>query len=93
MDNNRSLSRRGFFSDIVRDALKLTRDVKRNIDEGRRISDALASFDDLPIASTYPKELFAEEARRLGIDIDAMDEKEAIRRIVSRGMDVDQADS
>ncbi|MHB9099291.1 MAG: hypothetical protein ACYC5X_15865 [Syntrophales bacterium] len=91
MDNNRSLSRRGFFSDIVKDVLKLTRDVKRNLDEGRRISDALSSFDDLPIASTYPKELFAEEARRLGIDIDALDEKEAIRRIVSLRLEQEKA--
>ncbi|MHB8909453.1 MAG: hypothetical protein ACYDAA_11310 [Syntrophales bacterium] len=91
MDNNRSLSRRGFFRDVVKDVLKLTRDVKRNLDEGRRISDALSSFDDLPIASTYPKELFAEEARRLGIDIDALDEKEAIRRIVSLRLEQQKA--
>jgi hypothetical protein len=87
MDQKSTLSRRGFLHDIVKDALNLTLEVKKNLDEGRRISETLSAFDDLPIASTYPRELFEDEARRLGIDMNAMGEKEAIRRIVSLTMD------
>ncbi len=93
MDQKPSLSRRGFLHGIIRDAVQLTRDVKKNIDEGRRISDTLSSFDDLPIALTYPKELFEEEARRLGIDMEALGEKEAIRKIISLQMDGDRSES
>jgi hypothetical protein len=93
MDQKPSLSRRGFLRDIVRDAVQLTRDVKKNIDEGRRISDTLSSFDDLPIASTYPRELFEEEARRLGIDMETLGEKETIRKILSLQMDRDRSES
>ena len=90
MDHKPSLSRRGFLTDVIRDALTLTREVKRNLDEGRRISEALSSFDELPIASTYPKELFEDEARRLGIDMEEMGEKEAIRKIVALQMEKDR---
>lgn len=90
MDKTSSLSRRRFFTDIIRDAVKLTRDVKQNIDEGRRISEAISSFDELPIASTYPKELFEQEAIRLGIDMDKIGEKEAIRNILSLQMEQEE---
>jgi hypothetical protein len=92
MDQKPSLSRRGFLHNIVRDAVKLTAEVKKSLDEGRRISDTLSSFDDLPIAATYPRELFEDEARRLGIDMEALGEKEAIRKIISLQMDRDRSE-
>jgi hypothetical protein len=52
-----------------------------------RAADVLAAFEDYPIAQTYPRELFEEEARRLGIDIDQVGETEAIRRIMAIQMD------
>jgi hypothetical protein len=84
-------TRRDFLSRILADALRLSADIKRNCAEGMREADVLASFEDYPISQTYPRELFEEEAKRLGIDIDAVGETEAIRRIVAHQMDRGQA--
>lgn len=84
-------SRRDFLGRALKDALRFTLDIKRNCQEGMREADILADFEDYPISQTYPRELFEEEARRLGIDIDAVGETEAIRRIVANRMDRGQA--
>jgi hypothetical protein len=84
-------TRRDFFSRMLKDTLRLSADIRRNCAEGMREADVLASFEDYPISQTYPRELFEEEAKRLGIDIDALGETEAIRRIVARRMDRGQA--
>ena len=84
-------TRRDFFNRVFKDALRLSLDVKRNCKEGMREADVLAAFEDYPIAQTYPRELFEEEARRLGIDIDAVGETEAIRRIMANQMDQGKA--
>jgi hypothetical protein len=76
-------TRRDFLNYFLKDALRLSLDVKRNCEEGMREADILSSFEDYPIAQTYPRELFEDEARRLGIDIDSVGETEAIRRIMA----------
>jgi hypothetical protein len=85
--NQTTATRRDFLNRFLKDALRLSLDVKRNCEEGMREADILATFGDYPIAQTYPRELFEEEARRLGIDIDAVGETEAIRRIMAVQMD------
>jgi len=85
--NQTTATRRDFFNRVLKDAIRLSLDVKRNCKEGMRAADVLATFEDYPIAQTYPRELFEEEARRLGIDIDAVGETEAIRRITANQMD------
>lgn len=84
-------TRRHFLGRIFKDALRFSLDIKRNCQEGMRAADVLATFEDYPISQTYPRELFEEEARRLGIDIDEVGETEAIRRIVARQIDRGQA--
>lgn len=84
-------SRRDFLNRVLKDALRLSLDIKRNCEEGMRAADVLATFEDYPISQTYPRELFEDEARRLGIDIDQVGETEAIRRIVANQMDRGQA--
>jgi hypothetical protein len=84
-------TRRDFLNRVLKDAIRLSLDVKRNCKEGMREADVLAAFEDYPIAQTYPLELFEEEAKRLGIDIDAVGETEAIRRIMANQMDQGKA--
>jgi hypothetical protein len=85
MENN-DLSRRKFFSQLVHKAAEITLGLKKAKQESQRIEDFLASFDDYPIAGTYPKELFEDEAEKLGIDMDALGEKEAIKLIIQKKM-------
>ena len=80
------LSRRRFFSQLVHKAVELTLGLEKAKQESDRIEDFLASFDDYPIAGTYPRELFEDEAKKLGIDMDALGEKEAIKLIVQKKM-------
>jgi hypothetical protein len=84
-------TRRDFLNRVFKDAIRLSLDVKRSCKEGMRAADVLATFEDYPIAQTYPRELFEEEARRLGIDIDEVGETEAIRRIMAIQMDQGKA--
>jgi len=83
---NKDLSRRRFFSQLVREGVKLILEIKKKKEESQRAAEVLASFDDYPIAGTYPRELFEEEAKKLGIDIDALGEKAAIKLIVEKKM-------
>jgi len=89
--NQTTATRRDFLNRVFQDAIRLSLDVKRNCKEGMREADVLAAFEDYPIAQTYPRELFEEEARRLGIDIDELGETEAIRRIMAIQMDQGKA--
>jgi hypothetical protein len=84
-------TRRDFLSGFWRDALRLSMEVKQGCEEGMRAANVLAAFDDYPIAQTYPRELFEEEAKKLGIDIDEVGETEAIRRIMAVQMDQGKA--
>jgi hypothetical protein len=85
MENN-DFSRRRFFSQLVHKAMELTLGLEKAKQESEKVEDFLASFDDYPIAGTYPRELFEDEAKRLGIDMDAIGEKEAIKLIVQKKM-------
>jgi hypothetical protein len=89
--NQTTATRRDFFSRVFQDAIRLSLDVKRNCKEGMRAADVLSTFEDYPIAQTYPRELFEEEAKCLGIDIDEVGETEAIRRIMAIQMDQGKA--
>jgi len=75
---------RAFINDFFRETVKLAVEFKKNFDEGSHLAQISDAFADLPIISTYPRELFEEEARRLGINIDEIGEKEAIRQIVMK---------
>jgi hypothetical protein len=85
------VTRRDFFSDFLRDTLRISQDIKKSYRDGVRAATISADFEDLPIAQTYPRELFEEEARRLGIDVDAVGETEAIRRIILNQMEQGKA--
>ena len=78
-----ALSRRGFFTGLIRDALNWTLESGNDRPKGEEIRDYLSSFDSLPILGTYPRELFEDEARRQGIDFERDGEEAAIRRIVT----------
>jgi hypothetical protein len=78
-----AVSRRGFFTGLIRDALNWTLEGGNDRTKGEEIKDYLSSFDSLPILGTYPRELFEDEARRQGIDFDRDGEEAAIRRIVT----------
>jgi len=84
-------SRRTFLEDFLRETVKLAAEFKKNFDEGKRLAQMSATFADLPIISTYPREFFEEEARRLGIDIDKIGEKEAIKHMVMKQL-LEQSD-
>ncbi|TSA09969.1 MAG: hypothetical protein D4R73_06090 [Deltaproteobacteria bacterium] len=87
MKNKPEVSRRDFFQSLLQDTIRLSLEIKHNCREGIRAANVLETFEDYPIAQTYPRELFEEEARRLGIDIDAVGETEAIRRIMAIQID------
>ena len=82
-----NVARRDFLSGFLKDAIRLTLDVKQGCKEGMREADVLSTFEDYPIAQTYPRELFEEEAKKLGIDMDELGETEAIRRIMAIRME------
>jgi len=75
-------SNRSFLSDVLRETVKLAAKFMKNFDEAQHLVEISSALEDLPIISTYPRELFEEEARKLGINIDEIGEKEAIRQIV-----------
>jgi len=77
-----ALPDRSFLTGIIREIAQVTAAFKENYAEVQDEMTQIIDFEDLPIASTYPRELFEEEAKRLGIDIDAVGEQEAIKQIV-----------
>jgi len=89
--NQTTATRRDFLNRFLKDAIRLSLEVKQNCKEGMREANVLATFEDYPIAQTYPRELFEEEAKRLGIDIDEVGETEALRRIMAIQMDLGKA--
>jgi hypothetical protein len=86
MSRETLVSRRGFFSELVKDVFNLMGETEKEDYEESRKQKVLSSFDTLPIAHTYPRELFEDEAKMLGIDIDALGEDEAIKQILLRSM-------
>jgi hypothetical protein len=86
-ENQTTATRRDFLNRVLKDATRHSLEVKHSYEEGVRAVDVLADFEDYPIAHTYPRELFEEEAQRMGINIDEVGETEAIRRIMAIQMD------
>jgi len=84
MSEKGPVSRRGMFGELVRSAFRFAKEVREPEAEAEaREGDALLSFDSLPILHTYPWELFEDEAKRLGIDVEKVGKDEAIRLIVA----------
>lgn len=77
------LSRRGFLGAVLRDAARIATTVGAGNDAKDEIDSMLADFESLPIASTYPWELFEDEAKRMGIDCEKVGKAEAIKRIIA----------
>lgn len=86
MSRETLVSRRGFFSELVKDVFNLVGETEKEDYEERRKQEVLSLFDTLPIAHTYPRELFEDEAKMMGIDIDALGEDEAIKQILIQNM-------
>jgi len=85
-DKDRQISRRGFFSSLLRDAAKLAGAIDKETGAKNEFDSIMADFESLPIASTYPWELFEDEAKRLGIDYEKIGKVEAIKRIIAYQM-------
>ncbi|MCX5816005.1 MAG: hypothetical protein NTX75_07130 [Proteobacteria bacterium] len=83
MDKQGVVSRRDFFSTLLKDAMKTVAGFKKECGEKDGITLAMEGFENLPIASTYPWELFEDEAKRLGIDYQKLGKVEAIKRIIA----------
>lgn len=88
MGNDVLVSRRKLFNELVKGAVRLAREI-RGIEKEIR-EDPLLTFESLPILHTYPWELFDDEAKRLGIDVDRVGKNEAIRLIVAKRYLADQ---
>ena len=75
-------TRRHFWVDLIRDAADCVRETRKALNETRRFADFFADTDSsYALSRHYPRELFEEEALRLGIDIDAVGIDEAVRQI------------
>lgn len=83
MDKQGFVSRRDFFSTLLKDTMKIVAGFKKECGEKDGIALAMEGFENLPIASTYPWELFEDEAKRLGIDYQKLGKIEAIKRIIA----------
>ena len=84
MDSKEPVSRRDVFTTLLRDVRKIVAEFNKERGERDGIAVAMDGFETLPIASTYPWELFEDEAKRLGIDYQKLGKVEAIKRIVER---------
>lgn len=74
--------RRGVFGELVKSVFRFAKEVRQTEGECRE-EEPLLSFESLPILHTYPWELFEDEAKRLGIDVDKVGKEKAIRMIVA----------
>jgi len=83
MDKQGVVSRRDLFSTLLKDAVKIMAGFKKESGEQDGITAAMEGFENLPIAATYPWELFEDEAKRLGIDYQKLGKLEAIKRIIA----------
>lgn len=83
MDKRGVVSRRGFFNTLLKDTIKMVAGLKKECDEKGEIITTMEGFENLPIASTYPWELFEDEAKRLGIDYQKLGKVETIKCIIA----------
>ena len=86
MNKQEAVSRRDIFGALTKGALKIVAGIKKECVEKDGIDAAMEGFESLPIASTYPWELFEDEAKRLGIDYEKLGKAEAIKRIIAHQM-------
>jgi hypothetical protein len=75
-------SKKSFINGFLQETVQLAAEFKKSIVEAKHLAEQAIAFEDLPITSTYPRELFEEDAKKLGINIDELGEKEAIKQIV-----------
>ena len=92
-DKDRQVSRRGFFGSLLRDTAKLARTINSERGTKDELDSMLTDFESLPIASTYPWELFEDEAKRMGIDYEKIGKVEAIKRIIAYQMKQNSPDA
>ncbi|HAM51385.1 MAG TPA: hypothetical protein DCP92_12115 [Nitrospiraceae bacterium] len=83
MSNQGFVSRRDVFSILIKDAVKIIAAFTKESSKADGMAASMEGFESLPIASTYPWELFEDEARRLGIDYQKLGKVEAIKRVIA----------
>ncbi|HUK99757.1 MAG TPA: hypothetical protein VLX29_02760 [Nitrospirota bacterium] len=84
-------SRKSFLHGFIHEIGGVIAEFKKNYEEIQHVVDQTIAFEDLPIAATYPRELFEEEANRLGINMDEIGEKEAIKQMVMHQQEEEEA--
>jgi hypothetical protein len=89
MQDTKVLSRKDFWYEIVKEIVSAGRELKSCFDSGMSSVEEKVSFEDFPLAGTYPRELYQEEAHKLGIDIDEVGESEALKRILEYHKELD----
>ena len=82
MSPENALSRRRFFGQLVRNVASCVSECKQCCAEAAGFTDFFSSLDSsYTITRHYPRELFEDDARRLGIDIDEVGIEQAVARI------------
>jgi len=75
-------TRRHFWSTLIRDTMGCVTETRKALEETRRFTEFFSTTDSsYALSRHYPRELFEEEASRLGIDIDAVGIDEAVKQI------------
>jgi hypothetical protein len=84
MENReRRVNRRKFFGNVGKDIVQVIYEAKKSYEEAKSIADTFSSFESsASITLAYPREVFEEAARRLGINIDEVGLDTAVRLIV-----------
>jgi len=82
VDTKRTLTRRNLFGDSLREMASVVREAKEAFESASEELDVFASLDtSYTLTRHYPRELYEDEAARLGIDIDEVGIDEAVRLI------------
>lgn len=76
-------SRRNFLTGLARDMGRCAASAKECFEEAAGLAEFFSSpQSSYGVTLHYPRELFEEDAKRLGIDMDELGTEEAVRRIV-----------
>ena len=82
MNPNQTSNRRGFLGDALREALGAVKEAQECFRQAAEEMDFFESPDSsFTLTRHYPREIYEDEAKRLGIDIDEVGIDEAVRRI------------
>jgi hypothetical protein len=85
VDTKRTLTRRNLFGDSLREVAGVVREAKEAFEQASEGLDVFASLDtSYTLTRHYPRELFEEEAAKLGVDIDEVGIDEAVRLIFAQ---------